>query len=68
MFIQYMSGKVILSFDPLIPDPLAPGDRAIYALIEVLHFVVAVQCLLSRKRRSPGAAWLAAEITPPLRT
>jgi len=68
MFIQYMSRKIILSFDPLIPDPLAPGDRTIHALVEVLHFVVAVQCLLSRKRRSPGATWFAAEITPPLST
>jgi len=55
MFIQYMGRKIILSFDPLIPDPLAPGDWAIHALVE-LRFVVAVQCLLSWKRRSPGAA------------
>ena len=42
MFVQYMSGKVILSFDPLLPDLLAPGDWAIHTLVKVLHFVVAV--------------------------
>ena len=68
MFIQYMSRKIILSLDPLIPDPLAPGDWTIHAFVEVLHFVMAVQCLLSRKRRSPGATLFAAEVTAPLST
>jgi len=67
MFVQYMSRKIILSLDPPIPDPLASRDRTIHPLVEVFRFVVAVQRLLSRKQRSPGAAWLAAEVTPPLR-
>ena len=66
MFIQYMSGKVILSFDPLIPNLLASRDWAIHALVKVPHFVVAVQRLLRRKRGSPGATWLTARVTPPL--
>ena len=66
MFIPYMSGKIILSFNPFIPDPLATRNWAVHTLVEVLHFVVAVQCLLSQKRSLPSAARLAAEVTLPL--
>jgi len=63
-----MSGKVILSFNTLIPDLLTPRNRTIHTLVEVLHIVVAVQRLLGRKRGSPGAPWLKAGVAPPLRT
>lgn len=46
MFIQYMSGKIIPSFNPLIANPLAPWDRTILALVEMLHTTMTVQCLL----------------------
>lgn len=65
MSIPYMSRKIILSFNPLIPNSLAPRNRTIHALFQVLHFVVAVQCLLSQKQGSPGATGLAVEVTPP---
>jgi len=68
MFIQYMSGKIILSFDPLIPNSLTSRNWAIYTLLEMLHFMVAVECLLSRKRGWPSATWLVARVTTPLRT
>ena len=64
MFIPYMSGKIIPPFNSLIPNPLASRNRTIHALVEVLCFVVAVQCLLSRKRGSPGTTGLVAEVTP----
>ena len=67
MFVQYMSRKVIPSFDPLIPDLLTPRNRTIHALVKVLYLVMAVQCLLSWKRGSPRATRLETGVTPPLR-
>jgi len=66
MFIQYMSRRVILSFNPLIPNPLTTRDWTVYKDIEIFHFVVVVLCLLSQKRGWPGTTRLMAEVTPSL--
>ena len=42
MLIPYMGGEIILSFNPLVSDLVAPGNRAIHSLVEMLHFVVTV--------------------------
>ena len=49
VFIPYMSGEIILPFNSLNPDLLAPGNRTIHTLVEVFDFIVAVQCLLGKK-------------------
>ena len=67
MLIPYMSRNIILSFNSLIPDLVASWNWTIHALVEVLHFMVAVQCLLSQKRGSPGTTRLVAEVIPPER-
>ena len=67
MFIPYMSGKIILSFNTLIPYPLAPWNWTIDAHVEVLHFTMAVQCLLRLEGGSPSAVRLTAEVALPLR-
>lgn len=64
MYIHDMSGKVILPFDPLVSNPIAPRDPAVYAKVEMLRLAVAVQSLLRGEREPPGATGLAAEVTP----
>ena len=49
MFIRYMSGEIILSFNSLIPNPLASRNWTVHALVEMLRFMMAVQCLLCWK-------------------
>ena len=65
MLIPYVSRNIILPFNPFVPNPLAPGNRTIYPHVEMLHLVVAVQCLPCGKRGLPGATRLMAEVSPP---
>ena len=56
MLIPYMGRKIVLSFDPLMPDPLTPRNWTIHASVEVLYFVVAV-CFVEKETRQvqPGS-------------
>ena len=40
MLFPHMSAKIILPFDPFIPDSLAPGDWTIAAFLEMRPLLV----------------------------
>lgn len=63
-----MAGKIILSFGSFISDFLASRNPAVHTYAEMFYFVMTVQSLLCQRWGSPGAVWLAVEVTPPLRT